>query len=829
MMRILFTFIMLTTIATAGTPQMETLEKLNKKNNFYFRETTLVSVLQSLGGSVDINIRFHSRELAGKTASIEQQNISLGNALEMMLQPYGLSFTIEQDGGLRITSAKSESTLRGVVRTAPGNEAAPSVNIFLQNTRFGTTSDANGAFKIRGIPPGIYDFTVRLIGYKTLQYELILSSGKTLDLNLELQPDVLQMQAIVKTAHRERQVIQSEVSSFSIKTRQLGMMPAFGEKDVFQSMQMLPGVVVTNEFKSQLYIRGGNSDQNLVMLDGAVMYNPFHFSGILSAFDVDAVEKVDFYAGGFCAQYGGRLSSVVDIRTRTGAGKWKNHIGLSPLSVKFLTEAPLWHWGNILLTARKSYINYAAKKMGGEVQPEFYDGIGTLTVRPSKHDTIKLSAFYGNDIVKLQKSAAPEVMTSTNLTSALNYHRDFADRLFLDFKTSYGEFGTTQPQPLDKNEAQLNNLKDVNSTLILRYSASSRLHVQAGVDYRETDIYYKSADPVVAEMLIDKLVKEKAAFVQGRWSPDHWHFDLGLRAAQYGNNNTVALEPRLAATLDLYNFLSLKTAYGEYSQNLVTIYNENDTYNPVDIWLPPDPDLALAHARHFIVGANYHSTAFMLSTEIYYRTFDNLTQYNRERLFADDPFFIQGTGESYGMDISAQYFADRWQLWFGYSLAKATKTLPFTYPEPGLDTFAPRYDRRHNLNIAIEYKITDRFVLSSRFHIASGLPFAFMIGAYKRWSTFVINAPSDWFAGPDALKDYYLTAIMSERDAFRYPTYHRLDVALKYEIRWGRMQINPYVQIINTYNQQNVLYYDVYAKPHTTVPFLPLAGLDITF
>ncbi len=828
MKSIMIILVLAASLLLAETQHMRTLEALQQHDNFVFRETKLSSVVSSLGRAMNTTIHF-DESLRNKTVTLVEQDISFQQALSFILTPFDFTFTIQKDGSLTIVHAQMLSTIKGRIRFADSGEPVPAANVFLQGTGFGSSTNQQGEFIVKNIPPSIYTLRIRLIGYKPLAYTLDLQNGKVMNLEFELEPDVLQMQEIVATATREQHVISPEISSFSMRARQISMMPSYGEHDVFQSLQMLPGVITTNEFKSQLYIRGGNSDQNLIMLDGGVMYNPFHFSGILSAFDVDAVDQVDFYAGGFSAEYGGRLSSVVNIHTRTGAQKWKNQLGVSPLSVKFLTEAPLWKWGNILLTARRSYVSYAAEQMGGAVQPEFYDGIGNLTIRPSQHDTITVSAFYGNDVVKLQKTSDVDVMTSNNFTSSLNYHRDFANRVFLDFKTSFGEFDTSQPQTLSENEAQHNRLKDVNSALKLRFQISGTFNLLAGADYRETDMFYKSADPIVAEKKIDRIVKEKAGFVQTRWRPAPWAFDVGVRATQYENQGETVFEPRVSISYDVFNFLSVNAAYGHYSQNLVTIYNENDTYNPVDIWLPPDPDLQLAKARHYILGVNFHTTNTLLSVETYYRNYKNLTQYNRERLYPEDPFFIQGYGESYGLDITAQYFTPRWQVWGSYSLAKAEKTLPFYFPEPGWDTFAPRYDRRHNLNIAFEYKVMDRLIFTSRFSLGSGLPFSFMIGAYKRWSAFVINAPSDWFAGPDALDDYYLTAIMSERDAFRYPTYHRLDVALKYSIRWSKLKIDPYAQIINLYNQPNVLYYDIYAQPHTTVPFLPMAGVDIYF
>jgi hypothetical protein len=647
---------------------------------------------------------------------------------------------------------------------------------------------------------------------------------------IPLTPEAIEVEELTKVATREERIHQLEPSAYKLNTEQLEAIPSFGEKDVYRTLQLLPGVVVTNDYKSQLYVRGGNSDQNLVLLDGGIMYNPFHFSGILSAFDVDAVDNVGFYAGGFGAQYGGRLSSVLDITTRRGASRFSGRMAVSPVSGKLLLEWPFRSWGNFLISARRSYVSHAAKELGDQVEPDFYDGIARLDLRLSANDQIAISGFLGDDKVQLQESEADELLTSENFTGAFNYKRTFSQRLQTTLNASYGRFHSTTPPPSGFDKAHTNTLKDFSGNFSVEYQLNPRIRLDAGMHYRNINIFYNSFDPVLSELLIDERLNELAFYLQSSWEASvRWILDAGVRVNRYAAGQSFLFEPRLNARYRLNDVITLKGAYGRFSQNLVTIYNENDTYNPVEIWLPPEAHMNPATSDHIILGMSYEGERMAITAETYFKNYGNLTHFNRERLDPVDPYFVQGEGYSLGFDLSARWVSRHWRLWANYSLGKAQKELPHQYPTPGIDTFAPRYDRRHNLNLSVDYRPTESWQFSSRYTLASGLPFSFMIGAYERQSSWYINRTSDYVTHDPEEPRSYLTAIQSERDAFRFPWYHRLDVSIKYHKKTKYFTITPYVLVINTYDQPNVLYYDIQAQPYTSVPFLPMVGVEVMF
>lgn len=791
---------------------------------------SLDKVIADLAKTYNIAFIYRPKMLQKIRVNEQLGLVQLEKALQKLLYPRNLSYVFMPDGRVVIVSVvKKKYSLTGRIIDNKTGKPLAGVNVYVKNTSSGSVSNKNGEYTIKNIPPGIHELVAKMMGYKEKLELIFYEEAEIAQRDVYLEEEALSMQEVQVVADKEKFLLKENISAYALKPRTFSMIPSHGEMDVFRTIQALPGVVMTTEYKSQLYIRGGNSDQNLVLLDGGIIYNPFHFSGILSAFDVNAIDDVTFFAGGFGAEYGGRLSSVLDIKTRKGAEKFSSRLRLSPISAKLMIEGPMWSWGNYLFSGRHSYTNSMAKKMGGTVEPDFYDGIGRIEVRPTWRDRVILSGFYGRDSVRTQKMLGLEKgIKSENLSSAFNYHRTFSKRFSTSLRATYGEFITTVPQALEEMEPLKNEMEDKFGDFKLEFEVNDGLSFKAGANYHEMRIKYQSADPIVPELKIDKRLYESAFFIQNHIKiKDKWIFETGIRANRYDKAKPFVVEPRFNVQYIKYNFLTFKGAYGRFSQNLVTIYNENDTYNPVDIWLPPDSDLPTATADHLILGCTYHTIDMIVSAEAYWKKYHHLTQYNRERLHLDDPFFVQGQGNAIGLDFSMQLIKEKWQLWMSYSLAKATKELPVQYPEPGAEKFAPRYDRRHNFNILFEYQLSQNLICSSRFNISSGLPFSFMTGGYYRWSTWVIDQTSDYITHHPYEQLYYLTAIKSKRDAFRFPVYHRLDVSLKYTGKIGNFKFKPYIQIINLYNQPNVLYYDMNGKPYKSLPILPMAGLEI--
>lgn len=795
-----------------------------------FPDCSLEEAIKAFGQKTSIVFLLPKEPLKGQVTSQRFHNVPLKEMLRRILTPCGYSFVPTPKGKIRIVSSQVRANLSGVVKNRQTGDPVPFANVFLEGTAFGTTTDTRGFYHLEAVSPGVYLLAVQVIGYHRQVREIFVYEAKALRQDFILEPGVLQMQEVTIVAVREERLTRPEVSRFSIQPRHFSILPSYGEKDLYRALQMMPGVVVTNDFKSQLYVRGGNSDQNLVLLDGGIIYNPFHFSGILSAFDVEALERVDFSSGGFSSEYGGRLSSVLAITSRKASEKWGGQAGLSPLSVRALLEGSVSRTFYLLLSARRSYQSYQANRMGGAVTPDFTDGIGRADLILSGNDRLTLSLFSGKDRVVLQEKGAGSQISSENLSSVLTYRRTWAKSLHSELSYTRGSFFTTFPPPTGFEEEKKNRLEDRAYHLFFEYLPKKSLQVKLGMDYRSLRIRYTSNDPVLTRLSLDRRLYETTGFCQVNWSPhEKWTLSPGLRLSRYEAGEAFSFEPRLSARYAIFNFLFLKGAAGRFSQNLVTIYNENDTYNPVEVWLPHESEMSPAQSDHLILGLSYETPDLILTLEGYGKRYRNLTHYNRERISPEDPFFVQGKGYSLGVDLSFQWIKENHQLWANYSFGKAQKELPFQYPQPGVESFHPRYDRRHAVNVALEVRPLSDLSVSTRFSLASGLPFSFMTGAYDRQSTWTIHVPGDWTAHHPEEAFFYRTALHSKRDAFRFPVYHRLDITVRYTYQQGRFTFEPYGQILNLYDQANVLYYDLEGKPYLSLPFLPIAGVDVRF
>lgn len=791
-----------------------------------FNNVPLDSAVSEFQKVTGLRFIYESNQLRDLRVTLAVTDTPVEEILDRLLGQNHLTFVKEKDR-LRIIVAFKYSGVRGTVTNARTGEPLEAVNVFLEGSAHGCTTDHKGGYEILQVSGKKYTLIFQMLGYKPGRTAIDLRKTDKLPLNFRLEPNVLELQGV--TVEAPRAIKADELSRYSIRSDQLAMTASQGQKDVFAAIQMLPGVVATSEMKSNLYIRGGNSDQNLLLLDGGIIYNPFHFSGILSAFDVDAIESVDFFAGGFPAEYGGRLSAVMNLQVRRGQDHCTGQVDLSPLSVKLLGEGPIGSQGNMLVSARKSYVSSIARTIGDRVEPDFSDGIAHLEFRPSAKERIALSGFYGRDQVRLQKIRNSQDLQSENLSTALNYHRVFSHKLESVVRGTFGRFTTTFPQPLAAQAPQTNQLEDAALQASVSCHSDENLSWKSGAQIHFLSIFYRSYDPIVTEYKIDQNILESAAFVQSEYHKNRWSMQNGIRLSVYNSGKDLSVEPRLGIQYALYNFLTLKAVYGLFSQNLVTIYNENDTYNPVDIWLPPEAGMKTAKAHHLILGCSYNTPNLIASVECYGKQYRHLTQYNRERLHEDDPFFIQGQGFSMGLDLSLQILSAKYQLWSSYSLGKAEKSLPFKYPTPATIDFAPRYDRRHSLNLAAQYQPISHLGLSLRFTLGSGLPFSFMTGAYERWSSWYIHMPSDYPSHPAWDPSASLTAIRSGQDAFRFSVYHRLDISMEYTKRFARLEFKPYLQVLNLYDQKNVLYYDAAGQAHFSLPFLPLVGMAIKF
>ena len=288
---LLLTGLLICTVAYSQTKQEKDLEmNLLKEVEIDVTDRRLTDVLSLISQQTGIRI-IHTTIRDVRLIQVPRLSIAstCEDVLEELLDNYNLTYVPQPDGSIELANTQQNSRISGQVIDSNTGDPLIFANVFFEETQIGTTTDNDGMFNLDRIPRNIYNLRIQYMGYKTQTFRFNLRRGKSIFLRILLESDVLEMQALQVTAAPSEEVIhKTEISSFTIHQRQLEIIPNMGDEDVFQTIQMLPGITMTSEYKSQFYIRGGNSDQNLVLMDGGILYNPFHFSGILSSFDTDA-------------------------------------------------------------------------------------------------------------------------------------------------------------------------------------------------------------------------------------------------------------------------------------------------------------------------------------------------------------------------------------------------------------------------------------------------------------------------------------------------------------------------------------------------------------
>ncbi len=475
-----------TTIFGQTANDIELSEKLQARVDIDVNNRLLLETVNEI--SRDVGIRINNRNLINPVYRVRSfsGHAAYEEVLQLLLDRDDLTFIPQQDGSISLEEIRTSSTVYGNVFNRDNSEPVGYADVFLENTLRGSATDEEGYFSIRNIPEGIYNLRIQFIGYKPQSIRLNLQRGKMVALNIFLEIDVLQMEQVEVVGEANNEVIyKPRISSFTFKPRQLELQPSYGDQDIMRSLQVLPGVTATSEYKSQLYIRGGNSDQNLVLLNGGILYNPFHFSGIMSAFDTDALESADIYLGGFSAEYGGRLSSVLDIKTRRGKDDMSGQLNLSPISSKLLFEFPdEQRWSSFLLSLRRSNVNAFSQKLGGRVEPDFYDLILSHDLHPPGRMKIVLTGFLSEDKVNLQEGENTNPITSDNKLAIMRTELRASQTITLLSDLSLGQFNSSLPPSQGVGKSTNNRLTDGSATLKMNWQLQSNLGLTAGIDYR---------------------------------------------------------------------------------------------------------------------------------------------------------------------------------------------------------------------------------------------------------------------------------------------------------------------------------------------------------
>ncbi|MEW7278240.1 TonB-dependent receptor [Aquimarina sp. 2201CG1-2-11] len=737
--------------------------------------------------------------------------------------------------------AQEKFTISGTLKDQTNGETLLGATIFLKGISIGTTTNEYGFYSLTA-PQGDYTLVISYLGYKTIEKVIVLD--KNIKFNSELLEDAGQLDEVVITVDESKKVNlrTPQMSVAKLSSQTIKQMPAvMGEVDVIKSLQMLPGVTNASEGASGFNVRGGAEDQNLVLLDEAIIYNASHLFGFFSVFNTDAIKDVKLYKGGIPSRFGGRVSSVLDIRQKDGNSKELNLSGgIGAISSRLAMEGPtLKDKGSFLLAGRASYANLFLALASNENRAGFYDFNLKTNYELNDKNKLYLSGYFGNDNFELSN-----FFTNSygNLSGNLRWNHIFNDKLFsnlsliysrynynleinaegIDWKSDidnynfkydlgyylndklkfdfglsgiYYNFNPGELNPLDENSG-INPLKLDNKYAFeagiyagLEHKISNKLTTQYGLRYsyfnrlgQQTLSNYQNGLPIVYNAQLD---------IYERANP--------IGETEYGSRKSIAdfdnFEPRFALSYQLNEKSSIKASYNRIVQYLHLISNTTSA-TPLDVWAPSGKFLEPQIADQFAVGyfRNFKDNMFSIEAETYYKIIDNRVDYiDSADLIAQNTIeteILIGESRAYGLELLLRKNKGKFTGWLAYTLSKSEQRTPGgAAGGAGInngDWYNTPWDRTHDISFTGSYKLNDKWRFSSNFVFQTGRPVTYPDGQFQYNG---LSIPT-----------------YSERNADRLPAYHRLDFSAILTPRKNKnrkWQAEWVFGIYNIYNRKN--------------------------
>lgn len=732
----------------------------------------------------------------------------------------------------------------GFVREASSGEFMSYVNVYLEDGSLGATSNKDGYYVITGIKPGKYTLICSMIGYKEERVEIIVEAGRNIRRDFALKYEPLQLGQVEVTGERERFEHEVDVGVKRMDMQKIKQVPGFVEQDLFRSLTMLPGVVSISDYSSALYIRGGTMDQNLILLDGVTVYNPYHLLGFYSTFILEALKGAELYTGGFPARYGGAISSVLDVEMKAGnSEKITGYADVGLLTSKAVIEGPLPFGlkGSWLVSGRRTYIDAVTWTIDKLFIPEtsymhiylpyhFYDLQAKVNWDASDRSRFTLSGFFGDDVLKIGELMGSDSnrldFNWGNGILGLRWRYVFTPKLFSILAFNVTRYRVKTLIKEDSSEFLLNSsIGELSVRWGLSWFPAPEHSMEYGLEAKavETANYWEDLDTIWFNKRDTFALA--AFYIQDKWEPlPWWVFEAGLRGEYFSNGNYFRINPRLGVKYRPLADLAIKAGAGLYNQYLYIPYPRDEMMLKMPIqffqqWVPADSRYPPLQSMLFTLGAEYKLPKNIdLSLELYYKDLENLREAN---LFSDiGPFpdtgsITLGKGYSYGVEFLAKYASS----WVGYSFS-VTK-----YKFADSDWFYPVHDTRHNLNLSFALPLGKGWDLTSAWVFSSGFPFTGQIG---------------WYQYVDEYGNISWQPISGRRGGVRYPPYHRLDAGFAKSFKlFKKYDCQFYLQVLNVYAAKNVLYYNYYfdyetgitrREPFYMLPFpVPSFGIRGTF
>ncbi len=693
---------------------------------------------------------------------------------------------------------KSTHTISGTIKDKNTGETLIGAVVKVEDKSIGTTTNEYGFYSL-SLPAGNYVLKVAYMGYVEQTQTVVLNKDYKLNVSLVAEGKQL-AEVVVHSKARNDNVTSAQMGMNTLNVKELSALPVlFGEKDVLKIIQLLPGVKSAGDGNSGFFVRGGAADQNLILLDEAVVYNPSHLLGFFSVFNSDAIKNLTLYKGNEPAQYGGRLSSVMDIKMNDGNDQsYHASGGIGLISSRLNVEGPIVQdKGSFLVSARRTYADVFLAFSNDEnirkTKLYFYDFNAKLNYKLSDNDRVYLSGYYGKDVLGLGDLFG---INWGNATSTLRWNHIFSPKLFSNTSLIYSNYDyKININTAGFNASILSVIRDWNLKEELKYYINPNNALSFGLNS-----VYHTITPGQFEGTITAPAQpkthswENAVFVTDNWkATSKLNFDLGIRLSTFsyfgGDNKFYNLdanhnitdtltygagqivntyvnpEPRVSASYQLGESSSIKAAYARNTQYLHLLSNST-TSNPTDKWVASNniikPEIAdqlsLGYAR------NFKDNIYECSAETYYKAMQNQVDYkdNAQVLTNDaiEPQLRFGQGRAYGIELLAKKNEGRFTGWVSYTLSRTEVQID------GINKnawYPAHQDQTHNFSVVGMYKLSKKWTVSADFVYYTGNAVTFPSGKY--------------------MVDNQVVFYYTERNAYRVPAYHRLDLGATCKLR----------------------------------------------
>lgn len=736
-----------------------------------------------------------------------------------------------------LAQAQGSVTISGYVRDRASGEALIGATVQVTGTSVGVATNAYGFYAL-SLTPGRYSLSFMYVGYKPLSITKEVAANETLQVELEENSEQLD-EIVISAEGGNTNVVSTQMSIAKLDPKLVKQIPAvLGEPDLIRAFQLLPGVTAVADGAAGFNVRGGSADQNLILLDEATVYNSSHLLGLFSVANPDAIKSVTLYKGGIPARYGGRLSSVMDIRQREGNAKeFNGEAGIGLISARLLAEGPIVKdKSSFMVAGRRSYGDLFLPLIDNKSTAYFYDLNAKVNYNINERNQLFLSGYFGRDRFSLGS-----IFNSTwgNTAATLRWNHLFSQKLFANFSAVYSNYDYSLDQLTTGAQYNwISRIISVDAKADFSYNLGTKTQLAFGgewknYEFRPGDITPIKGSPVKPRTLDNKYAIETGAYLSIEHVMGPVTINAGIRHSSfarkgpqtlpvYENNQPVVYngqigryengvvvgstsrtssqrintysnwEPRLALTAITSSSSSIKASYNRMYQYLHLISNTTAP-QPTDLWVPSGNFIEPQMVDQYAIGffKNLNGNKYEASIEGFYKDMNNLVDYvDGADLITNNTIeteLLRGIGRGYGLEFLIRKKNGPLTGWVSYTLSKAERRVKgITESDPGINGgqwYNANFDKPHNLSVVGSYQINKRWSLSSNFVITSGIPGTFPVGRYE-------------YAG-------LVVPQFGFRNQERLPTYHRLDVSATVKGKKKRWKNGGHEWVFGVYNLYN--------------------------